>query len=232
MNPADRTIEPPSPDAALRRLERLRDRRDLRLEDRAAIDAQITAIDAQLAIAEDVDSALDTLSRALFGQLADVLETNLSAALQEVLEDPIRFKVERRYLNGAAAMRFRIERDGNEEDVLKGQGGSVLNILSVCLRMFALKSLDETVHRRLLVLDEPDCWLRPELVPRLVGIISEAGRALGFQVILISHHDVELFRNHADRIYRFTPTPNGVRVTKADEPDLDKIGDETGGGVV
>ena len=71
--------------------------------------------------------------------------------------------------------------------------------------MFALATLDENVHRRFLVLDEQDCWLRPELVPNLVKIVQEAGKALGFQVLVISHHDVSAFSQFADRIYQFTP---------------------------
>jgi predicted ATPase len=75
--------------------------------------------------------------------------------------------------------------------------------------MFALTSLDPKEHRRFLLLDEQDCWLRPDLVPRLVKIIRDAGKALGFQVILISHHDLKSFEEHADRIYRFNPRPDG-----------------------
>jgi predicted ATPase len=107
---------------------------------------------------------------------------------------------------------------------MKGQGGSVANVLSVGLRMFALTTLDPAVHRRFLVLDEQDCWLRPDLVPRLVKIVHEAGRALGFQVLMISHHDISAFEQYADKIYQFIPTVNGVevreRVANALIPDL------------
>ncbi len=75
--------------------------------------------------------------------------------------------------------------------------------------MFALTTLDETAHRRFLVLDEQDCWLRPDLVPKLVKIVHDAGKALGFQVLMISHHDIALFERYADRIYQFTPGPEG-----------------------
>ena len=90
--------------------------------------------------------------------------------------------------------------------------------------MFALTTLDETKHRRFLVLDEQDCWLRPDLVPRLVKMVHDAGKALGFQVLMISHHDVALFEDYADRIYQFSADGNGsvcVRVlcTSATEPD-------------
>jgi ABC-type branched-subunit amino acid transport system ATPase component len=86
--------------------------------------------------------------------------------------------------------------------------------------MFALATLDEAVHRRFLVLDEQDCWLRPDLVPRLVKIVHEAGQALGFQVLMISHHDVALFERYADRIYQFEPDgERGVSVRLiADKP--------------
>ena len=46
-------------------------------------------------------------------------------------------------------------------------------------------------------------------VPRLVKIVHNAGEALGFQVIMISHHDVAAFRQYADKIYRFHEKGNG-----------------------
>src|SRR5207249_4930964 len=103
-----------------------------------------------------------------------------------------------------------IERNGQPEDIMKGQGGSVANILSVGLRMFGLTTLDPADHRRFLVLDEQDCWLRPDLVPRLVKIVYDASKALGFQVLMISHHDFSAFQQYADKIYQFVPTVEEV----------------------
>jgi hypothetical protein len=165
-----------------------------------------------LAIADDVDRALEILSDALFGRIGKVLEEKLTIALKEVLEQPIALKVTRDYKRGVATMGFYVERNGQAEDIMKGQGGSVANILSVGLRMFALTTLDPAEHRRFLVLDEQDCWLRPDLVPRLVKIVHDAGRALGFQVLMISHHDIQAFEQYADKIYRFIATPDGVQV--------------------
>ena len=76
--------------------------------------------------------------------------------------------------------------------------------------MFALTTLDKSKHRRFLVLDEQDCWLRPDLVPKLVKIIKDAGRALGFQVLMVSHHDLMIFERYADRIYQFEPKGDGT----------------------
>ncbi len=166
------------------------------------LDRRLTELRRYLALSDKVAAALETLNQQLFRELLDLIENKLTIALQEVLEQPIELKADVDWKRNAASVEFWVERNGNREDILKGQGGSVANILSVGLRMFALTTLDETVHRRFLVLDEQDCWLHPDLVPRLVKIVHDAGNALGFQVLMVSHHDPDLFQQYADRVYR------------------------------
>jgi hypothetical protein len=202
----------PPPTQAQDKIRQLEGKRHLVQRNREAKAAELQKVTAYLGIADAVDQALDKLTEQLFGRIVKILEEKLTLALQEVLEQPIMLKVNREYKRGGATISFHIERNGKPEDIMKGQGGSVVNILSVGLRMFALTTLDSTVHRRFLVLDEQDCWLRPDLVPRLVKIVHEAGRALGFQVLLISHHDVSAFEQYADKIYQFIPTVDGVHV--------------------
>ena len=175
-------------------------------------DRELQVIQEYLGISDQVTQALDSLSQKLFEQVLGMLQEKLLIALQEVLEQPIEFKATASFKRGAANVDFSVQRDGNSEDVQRGQGGSVQNVLSVGLRLFALARLDAQEHRRFLVLDEQDCWLRPELVPRLVNIVHRAAKQLGFQVIMISHHDVGLFEKYADKIYRFTPQDGSVTV--------------------
>ena len=200
---------------SLDQLKAVRDRVSKQTENK---DRELKGVTDFLSIADAVDKALDELSDAMFGRISKVLEEKLTIALQEVLEQPIALKVTREYKRGVATMSFHVERNGQAEDIMKGQGGSVANILSVGLRIFALTTLDTTEHRRFLVLDEQDCWLRPDLVPHLVKIVHEAGRALGFQVLMISHHDIGAFEQYADKIYQFTPTPEGVEVKVVSRP--------------
>ncbi len=161
---------------------------------------QIDRLKAYLVTAEKVSNALETLNQELFSKLLKTVEEKITIALQEILEQPISFHSEVGFARNAASVEFWIERDGKKEDLLLGQGGSVANIVSVCLRMFALTTLNETTHRRFLLLDEQDCWLRADLVPKLVKIIHDASRALGFQVLMISHHDRHLFEQYADKV--------------------------------
>jgi hypothetical protein len=200
-----------TPRALQTRFDRLAGRRDVLRRELADTDDRAAELDAWLALAPGVTAALEQLSDQLFEKITRLLEEKLTIALQEVLEQPISLKVKADNSRGNATISFSAERDGNAENILEGMGGSVANVLSVGLRLFALTTLDEKTHRRFLVLDEQDCWLRPDIVPRFVRIIGEAGRALGFQVLMISHHDAAVFEEHADRIIRLEPGAEGVR---------------------
>lgn len=197
------------PVALRRRADRLLHQREEREKQSLQLAHDFAELNAYLAIADQVSAALEQLNEQLFRQVLSVVEEKLTIALQEIINQPIALKAEADFQRGAAAVQFHIEREGKQEDVLRGQGGSVANILSVGLRMFALATLDPQVHRRFLVLDEQDCWLRPELVPKLVKIVRDAGAALGFQTLMISHHDLDEFRALADKIYRFAPQAGG-----------------------
>jgi hypothetical protein len=139
-----------------------------------------------------------------------VLEEKLTAMLQEVLAQPIQLKASTEFRYGSMNVDFWIERDGNKIDIMDGTGGSVANVLSVGLRLYALATLDPATHGPFLVLDEQDCWLRPDFVPRLVKIVHAAGQALGFQVLMISHHDPAIFSEYSQRIYNLEPRSDGT----------------------
>jgi len=208
-------IEGQAPDSKQlrQRLDELEGRRKTVRKDLARSRETLSELQGRLERAPLVAQRLESLSAELFGHLISALEANLTLALQEVLDQPLAFKVDHEFKNKTVHFSFHVKRGEYEEDIMRGQGGSVTNVLSVGLRFFALAALDETEHRRFLVLDEQDCWLRPDLVPLLVKIVHDAARSLGFQVLMISHHDLTAFEQYADRIYRLTPHPDGVRVS-------------------
>lgn len=205
-----------TPKALQRRCDKLAAVHEQKSKEAARLANQMQETAQYIEISDQVTEALETLSGQLFEQQLEMIQDKMTIALQEVLEQPLKLKAVSAWKRNAASVKFHIERDGNVEDIIRGQGGSVANILSVGLRMFALMTLDESEHRRVLVLDEQDCWLRPDLVPRLVKIIHEAGEALGFQVIMISHHDPSMFERYADCIYQFTPSKEGVKVQRVE----------------
>lgn len=199
----------PDPSAMRKRFDALQWRRNT-LKERLRRNAEtLEGLDAFLEMQPQVAERLDELSRNLFGDILQEIEGNLSYALREILGQDLRVTSQREMKNRKMHVTFAIERQGAPEDILTGQGGSVCNIISVGLRLIALSQLDEQDHRRFLVLDEQDCWIRPDLVPHLMSIIHTIAHKLQFQVLVISHHNVELFREHADRIYRVLPPLKG-----------------------
>jgi DNA repair exonuclease SbcCD ATPase subunit len=202
-----------SPEKLRKRFDKLSWQRDELADKAVRLAKRLKELDESLEIASDVSNALEDLSSELFKKVLEFMEMKLTQAIEEVLDQPIQFKSHTAFKNGSASVSFSVERDGNKEDVQRGQGGSVQNILSVGLRMFALANLGDQ-HRRFLVLDEQDCWLRPELVPRLVKIVHQAARELEFQVIMISHHDIGLFERYADKVYRLSPDPDGLQISE------------------
>jgi len=205
----------PRPEEVRQRFQALQVRRQMLQIRQQQARTQHEELTAFLGLAPGIATRLDALSQNLFGDILAEVERNLTYALQEILEQDLKVVSSTEVKRGKATISFAVERDGQREDILTGQGGSVCNIISVGLRLIALSQLPDREHRRFLILDEQDCWLRPDLVPRLMAIIHTIAQKLNFQLLVISHHDVSLFREYADRIYRLAPAPkpgDGVRL--------------------
>ena len=209
-----------SPSQARRLYDRLEGHRESLLRSREERAAERQQLFEYLTISGEVTQTLDGFNEQLFGDLVGALEMQLTRALADVLQQPIQLKVELNQRAGIRTFGFYVERAGQREDIMKGQGGSVVNVLSVGLRILALQQVEEKHHRKFLVLDEQDCWLHPDLVPRLVHIVHEAGTRMGFQVLMISHHDPAMFEKYADRVYRCRPVndENGSGVSVEEVP--------------
>lgn len=178
----------------------------------------LAAVNAFLAIAPKAKDTLEELSTALFGKILDEVEANLTHAIREILGQDRVVSTLREVKSNRLQIHFQIQNQGKKdeiEDIMTGQGGSVCNILSVGLRLIALSQLPEEQHRPFLVLDEQDCWLKPALIPKFMKLINEIAARLGLQLLVISHHPLDLFANAADRIYELQPDKeSGARIKR------------------
>lgn len=87
---------------------------------------------------------------------------------------------------------------GQLENIFADRGGSLQNIISMGLRFVMLS---RTKNRRILLLDESDCWLSPKYIRAFAKIMSQLSKKIGVQVIYVSHHDPEHFKGLARRIH-------------------------------
>ncbi len=197
-----------------RRIDRLETLAQTRVEEFLAARQRLEDVAAFLRLVPAAQATLEELTSALFGEVLAEVETNLTYAIQEILGQQREIRSSREIRNSRLFIEFSIFQGDAEEDILTGQGGSVCNILSVGLRLIALSQLDEHQHRPFLVLDEQDCWLRPQLVPRFMEIIAAISQRLDVQVLVISHHPVDLFSEFARTVYSLRPDgETGVRLS-------------------
>ncbi len=207
--------EIPSLESLERRAGQLTAKASARVDDWIKLRAEIQKVDEFLQIAPEAEKRMEELTTALFGELLSELETNLTHAIREILGQEREVKAIASIRDKKLQVDFQILNQGGEEDIMVGQGGSVCNILSVGLRLIALSRLNPELHRPFLVLDEQDCWLRPNLVPRFMELISTIAKRLDFQVLVISHHPLELFANSAESILALEPDRDtGVRIER------------------
>ena len=188
-----------------RRLDRLQGLAEERVRGHAEARKRETEALEFLDLAPRAEARIRELTTALFGEILDDVEANLSHALQEILGQQRTVQSRREIKGGRLHVSLYVQSPEGDEDILVGQGGSVCNILSVGLRLIALSRLDAGRHRSFLVLDEQDCWLKPELVPVFMKLIARIAEKLELQVLVISHHPVDLFAVHAKRIYELRP---------------------------
>jgi hypothetical protein len=222
-----------------RRLDRLSGVAEARVREFGAARTALGQVDAFLEMSPKVSSRLEELTRELFGEVLDEIETDLTHAVREILGQDRTVVSRREVKNNRLFIEFEMEQGGETEDILVGQGGSVCNILSVGLRLVALSQLDPARHRPFLVLDEQDCWLRPDLVPGFVRLIAAIADRLGIQVLYISHHPVDLFALEARRVFGLRPGREGgprleiltdKAIAAAAFPSLDAVGITEPGG--
>ncbi|MGE4503995.1 MAG: hypothetical protein AB7D51_01505 [Desulfovibrionaceae bacterium] len=210
----------PGQTASLRELERRHTRLSALAEAAHGAHArareELGAVRAFLELAPLATERMEELASALFGEILDEIEANLTHAVREVLGQDRAVTTVREIKGNRLNVHFQIVSggdEGNVEDILTGQGGSVANILSVGLRLIALSQLEPEHHRPFLVLDEQDCWLKPELVPVFMRLIAEIAERLGVQLLVISHHRLDLFSGAARRILALTPGQGGPELS-------------------
>ncbi len=179
--------------------------------------SHLSSVREFLVLAPKARDTLEALSKALFGKILDEVELNLTHAVREILGQDRVVTTARQVKNNHLQIDFQIHNRGNDdeiEDIMTGQGGSVCNILSVGLRLIALSQLPQERHRPFLVLDEQDCWLKPALIPKFMRLINEIAHKLGLQLLVISHHPLDLFSGAADRIFELQPDKEHGAVIK------------------
>lgn len=168
---------------------------------------------------------LQHLQNALHQKNIGAFSELLSYFVKDVLKKDKEIVLDLYTYHNLPALKIEALNDGCRESIYEGNGGSIANIVSTGLRLIALSRLS---HRKFIVLDEPDCWLKPDHVPTFAKIIGEISEKLKIQTIIISHHDWKYFKDYGRVIELQTDGKNLqtsiVHDTEfEDKPDADYI---------
>jgi len=164
---------------------------------------------ASLELSEALTEAQQILQN-LEGAWRREFEKNLAAlvshGLTAVFGEPLALKVENRVVRDVLATELSLVRgagtDAIETPVLGASGGSVVNVLSLLLRVLLVISARPPL-RRILILDEALEYLDEYSMPAAVGtLIRELAERLDLQFIIVSHEPALV--EAADRAYEVT----------------------------
>lgn len=145
-----------------------------------------------------VQEYLEKLQEVCHQKSVGMYEELLSAVVQDVLPGDKKVALTLKTLRGLPSLDIEmVKGEGERESILDGSGGALTNILSAGLRVIALA---RSGSYPFLVLDEPDCWLKPSRVPQFANVLGQIAKELNIQVLLISHHDSDFFTQFSSQL--------------------------------
>lgn len=136
---------------------------------------------------------LQHLQQILHEKNIGIFSELLTFFVKDVLNKDKEIKLDLYTYHNLPALKIEASNNGHRESIYEGSGGSIANIVSTGLRLISLSRMN---NRKFIILDEPDCWVRPQHVPLFAKIIGEISRKLKIQTVLISHHNWDYFKDY------------------------------------
>jgi hypothetical protein len=175
-------------------------------EQKAQLEKTVGEAKWRLLQKQRIDDFLEGLLEEAHARRIGFFERLLTALVLEVMPGESPIKLELMMKSGAPWLDIVSElAKGITEDVYEDQGGALTNIIILGLRMIAIA---KSGTRRILFLDESDCWVENHRVPAFYNVVRDAAKKIGFQCFAISHHDIRAFQGTKEE----KQAGNGIRV--------------------
>lgn len=203
----------------VRRRAAIEGRRTSALQEREGLMADVGQAKARVELQDAVRAVLDRLQKAEHERSVGSFERLLTAFLQDVLPDPLEVAMDLYTDKGLPSLDLYVRKGPGApaEDAYSGMGGAVTNILSAGLRII---SLLRSGRRRFLVLDEADCWISPMHIPAFARVIHEISQQFGVQILMITHHNEEMFEGILPHRLRLERSEGGLSAQWSPTSDI------------
>ena len=189
------------------------------------ISAQVAIAKGRLALSEEMGAVFDALQNRALLRSVGAFEKLLTAIMHDVVPDAqtSTIKLVPEYKAGTTWLDVMVAKPEGLEDLFDANGGALTNVASVGLRYAALS---RTKNRPFMVLDEPDCWLKPSHVPEFVEVVAQVSNR--FQTVYITHNPLPETQGRFTEVV-IKRAPNGKIAATFDEATAPKWDDAAPG---
>ncbi len=147
------------------------------------------------------------------------METIVSEGLSLVFGGELELMIVSSTKANMSAVEFVLKKDGEEEDVMDGQGGGYIGIIAFLLRILLIVA-SRPLLESILIMDEPFAHVSPEFRLPVAEMAAALRDRLGFQFILVTQE--REYVQVADVAYNFEVVGKSTRVTTLKEaPDAE-----------
>jgi predicted ATPase len=197
---------------------------------RGEVSARLDELKLQVGVAKGrtelkgkVDVFLEEMQAEAHQRNVGSFEKLLSLLAREVIPGSTEIGLELTTERGLPSLDIFARRaDGEREDVFEDKGGAFTNVVCAGLRLIAAVKCG---GRRFLVLDEPDCWIKPgQNVTDFFRVFRQAAEQVGIQCLVISHHPhamlgdgIEIARLESDGTTSSIVSSEGARRAWSDD---------------
>ncbi len=191
-------------------LERKKGQRDQIKSSIVNIEDEIKSLDKDYKRAQEAQLIIQEVARQTQSELEYSISSIVTFALESVLDDPYKFKIEFSPKRGKTECDLKfVTKDGYEVDApLDESGFGAIDVAATALR-FSLWSLRKDKYRNLFLLDEPGKHLKGNDMPKKYGeMLRTISARLGIQIIVVSHTDDII--ETADKVFSVSKDKNRI----------------------
>jgi DNA repair exonuclease SbcCD ATPase subunit len=166
----------------------------------AEAEERVTATGDEAEILRTVLDRLQGMEQVWQRKFQKSTEAIVSEGLSHVFGEELQLQIRPSTKADMSAVEFVLIKDGQEEDVMTGQGGGYIGIIAFLLRVLLIMA-SRPLLRLVLVLDEPFAHLSIEFRHPLAEMMAALIDRLGFQLLMVTQEPE--YVDAADAAYRF-----------------------------
>ena len=169
------------------RINEAKAQRLMREADLALTKAQIERATEEKSLAQAAQEVARKAARVVQDDLASKLSGIVTKALRAVFSDNVEFVAEFVERRGVSECDLYVTVNGRRRDILKGEGGGLADIVSICLQLAYILLLPDVSPT--FIADEPLRHLDREAQERFAQVLRALTKEFGFTFILATHAD-------------------------------------------